>query len=186
MPWHGKRHHLCSTRYWAIPSSWLEALIGVPMDPSYCTASASVLLAQDRDRVGWHKGDTSCRVLVTSGWSYGSLHFILWVHPRKLCVENVVHHRVALDMEQRGGLSSPSVIPTMSSPSSCFLNAYLEESSCCCAYWFATAGWFLMGIRLCSLWNSFVNLGVLLVAPVHFLYSPLQNLFPPVLNVHYP
>lgn len=110
----------------------------------------------------------------------------LWVHPQKLRVENVVHHRVALDMEQRGGLSSPSVIPTTSSPSSCFLNAYLEESSCCCAYWFATAGWFLMGIRLCSLWNSFVNLGVLLVAPVHFLYSPLQNLFPPVLNVHYP
>lgn len=136
--------------------------------------------------VGWHKGDTSCRVLVTSGWSYGSLRVILWVHPQKLRVENVVHHRVALDMEQRGGLSSPSVIPTMSSPSSCFLNAYLEESSCCCAYWFATAGWFLMGIRLCSLWNSFVNLGVLLVAPVHFLYSPLQNLFPPVLNVHYP
>lgn len=62
-------------------SSRLEAFMGVFMDPFYCTASASVLLAEDRDRVGWHKGDTGCRILITSRGSYGSLRVILWVHP---------------------------------------------------------------------------------------------------------
>lgn len=46
-----------------------------------------------------------------------------------------------------------------------------------------------MGIRLCSLWNSFINPGVLLLelgGLSALPFSPLQNLFLPVLNIHYP